>query len=306
MKWYIMILLLIIIIVVILSSFKYKNKIENYSNDIITCKDRILSYKNFNLNDLTEEQEKVLQTIIPLNATIYEDDTLEHPYWQNACVIPNSHLPIFNIDQNKKDDWIINNNKLRYTKVNETPNGYVIDLNKYDESSFKQLLSDLYLLYDKEFLDAKADLQKKIDQWTEAKKLKELELKEINADIENNQIILNNMINPDTDCQSNKTKLDDLLDQLNNQENKIVEIWQHCNYDGLKITLGPGKYKKDDLKKLGFVNNDISSIKFLKDGSIRLFTKDNFKGSELTLTNSVNCLVDYNFNDIVSSIIITQ
>lgn len=200
MKWYIFTLLSIIFIVIILSSFKYK--IEKYSNnDTITCKDLILNYKNFNLDDLTEQQQKVLKTMNILNANIYTDDKLNHPEWKNSCVIPKSHLPIFNVDQNKKDDWIINNNKLRYTKVNEIPDGFVIDLDKYDELSFKKLLSDLYNLYDKEFLDAKNELQTKIDQWTEAKKLKEVELKTINTDISKYESMLNDL---NSECQLNK------------------------------------------------------------------------------------------------------
>lgn len=213
MKWFIIILLFIVIISVLLSSISL---IDNFTNNnVITCKDRILNYKNFNLNDLTEQQQKVLFTLIPLKAKIYEDNKLEHSEWQNACVIPKSHFPIFNLDKNKTDDWNINNNKLKYTNVNQNPEGFVIDLDKYDETSFKQLLSDLYPLYDKEFLDAKIDLENKINQWTEARTLKQLELATVNTDIITYQTMLNNLTNADNECQINKRNRDDLFQKLN-------------------------------------------------------------------------------------------
>jgi hypothetical protein len=202
-RWYIIVLLIIFIILIACCSFIKSNNIslnksnnislnnsniEYFSEQTITCRDRIINYKNFNLDDLTEEQQKVLSTLRILNAKVYSDDSRDFPDWKNSCVIPSDHLLIFNKDPANTSNWL----NMRYTKENEVPKGYVIDLDKYTESSFKQLLTDLYKLYDKEFIDQMNELQDKIDKWTKDKLLKEVKLTNLDKDLEQQQNILNN------------------------------------------------------------------------------------------------------------------
>ncbi len=329
----ILIIVIVIIIQIIQNSEKYKNypDIPDKSINIYSCWDHIKKTTDWDLDVLTNEQVKVLLTFRPLNAKIYSDDNKEFPDWRNKCVIPAEHLPIFNQDPNKNDIWVIKNNILKYTNISEIPKGFTIELDKHTEKSFKKLLLDLYELYDREFLDEEKRLQKEIDDWAELKKIKTIQLNDIKTNILKEKAILNSMLDPNSECQKNKNINENLEYQINKiraeitsveesipvippmppalskfQENKpIVEIWQHCDYNGWKITLEKGRYNLNDLTKRGFINNDSSSIKFLGKGSVTIFSDDNFQGNKQTFTNSVNCLVDYNFNDIVSSIIVT-
>jgi hypothetical protein len=436
--------LIILLLVLIITSLFIKRR-ETYitypdqspkTKNIYSCWEHLFEYKNWNIDNFTEQQKKVLLTMRTLNATTYADTKQDFPDWGNSCVIPSDHLLIFNRDPADTSNWL----NLRYTKVNESPKGYVINLDKYTESSFKQLLNSLYELYDKEFIDEINRLQKEIDLYTDLKASKKIKLTTLQSDITINNATLNAMLAYDSQCQIDNRRLQTLsseiaglradiatvksqipivpppapkskyfskpqiLDTLSSLDecisnkclisnNKIykmcqqgdgnlvlykndIAIWatnrfkmtsklcmqgdgnlvnysdnqpywatdkfstntphkaimqddgnfvvydakgtvlwstlsgapkvsihQHCGYQGWKVELPPGRYSLADLQARGFVNDDASSIKFLRDGKITIFEHD-FTGRQATFTSSVNCLVDYGFNDTVSSVIV--
>jgi hypothetical protein len=79
-----------------------------------------------------------------LNGNVFEDDNKYFPSWQKKCVIPERHLPIFN-KTNDNQPWDMLNyhpnpnspSYMRLTTANEYPKGYVVDLTKHNEKTFK-------------------------------------------------------------------------------------------------------------------------------------------------------------------------
>ena len=87
-------------------------------------------------------------------------------------------------------------------------------------------------------------------------------------------------------------------------ENSIT-IFQHCNYGGYSVSLTAGEYKLKDLQaRISFKNDDISSIKFNQQNTLKviLYEHDNFSGRKLELSNNNSCFINNKFNDILSSI----
>lgn len=84
-----------------------------------------------------------------------------------------------------------------------------------------------------------------------------------------------------------------------------VSFYQHCDYNGWRASMGPGRYNTRSLQSLGFINNDASSLKFDRgSGKVTVYADDNFQGASATFRSNVNCLVNYGMNDVVSSIIV--
>jgi hypothetical protein len=217
MNLYLIIFLLSIIIIVaiihILKREKYQNYPDQSSNktkNIYSCWEHLLAYKKWDIDSFTEQQKKVLLTMRILNATTYADTKQDFPDWRNSCVIPSNHLLIFNRDPADTSNWL----NLRYTKVNETPKGYVIDLDNYNEGSFKELLNNLYNLYDKEFIDESNRLQKEIDLYTDLKASKKIKLSNLQSDITINNATLNAMLAYDSQCQIDNRRLQALLAEI--------------------------------------------------------------------------------------------
>ena len=71
------------------------------------------------------------------------------------------------------------------------------------------------------------------------------------------------------------------------------------------VKLPYGKYKLEDLRNKGILNDDISFVN-LKYVKVTLFEHDNFLGRKLVIENKNANLVAKNFNDKVSSIIIEE
>lgn len=79
-------------------------------------------------------------------------------------------------------------------------------------------------------------------------------------------------------------------------------VYQHCNYTGYKVTLAPGNYDLNDLARRGIKNDDLSSIRVNKGYEITAYQHHHFTGRSMKLRSSDNCLVNNNFNDMISSI----
>ncbi|SFE09002.1 Por secretion system C-terminal sorting domain-containing protein [Chitinophaga sp. CF118] len=79
-------------------------------------------------------------------------------------------------------------------------------------------------------------------------------------------------------------------------------VYADCNYSGKAVSLPVGNYTLSQLQGLGVVNDDISSVQVKAGYKITLFADNNFTGTSVIKTADDNCLVDDNFNDIVTSI----
>jgi len=85
----------------------------------------------------------------------------------------------------------------------------------------------------------------------------------------------------------------------------IATFYQACGYDGVNYnyqSLSEGKYTASDLAYRGIGNNQLSSLKVASGYKVTLYDGDNFTGATFTATGDRSCLVDYNFNDLTSSL----
>lgn len=90
-----------------------------------------------------------------------------------------------------------------------------------------------------------------------------------------------------------------------------VQIYQHSNYEGASQKLVPGRYNSSEF---GAVNNDaMSSLKVPEGWTVTLYENANFQGRSKTITKDTpsleadfNDITSFDFNDIMSSIIVTS
>lgn len=83
-----------------------------------------------------------------------------------------------------------------------------------------------------------------------------------------------------------------------------VSVYQHCNFGGYSAKLQPGNYNLARLKRMGVRNDDLSAIKVPKGRSVTVFEHDHFQGRRITFRGNDSCLVNNQFNDIISSIMV--
>lgn len=85
-----------------------------------------------------------------------------------------------------------------------------------------------------------------------------------------------------------------------------VSVYQHCNFQGYRIDLPQGNLDMNKLISMGMKNDDISSIRVNPGAKAVIYQHAGFRGAAKTITSNVSCLVGANFNDIVSSIKVTN
>jgi hypothetical protein len=83
------------------------------------------------------------------------------------------------------------------------------------------------------------------------------------------------------------------------------QVYQGCNYSGWTVSLGTGDYTLTELRNMGFVNDDASSIKVPSGYHVTVYTSDNYTGTAVTFTADESCFTDLGINDAVSSIKVT-
>ena len=82
-----------------------------------------------------------------------------------------------------------------------------------------------------------------------------------------------------------------------------AKLYQHCGFVGWSVSLSPGEYKLKDLQQ-GFVSDDMSSIQLPQGWSATLYEGANLDGTSLSVSSTQSCLVESDFNDIASSVVI--
>lgn len=85
-----------------------------------------------------------------------------------------------------------------------------------------------------------------------------------------------------------------------------VTFYSNINYGGTAVTLGVGSYTMDQMIAAGIKNDDISSIKVPAGYTVTVYENRNFTGTALTFTSDISNLLDYNFNDTLSAVIISK
>ena len=84
----------------------------------------------------------------------------------------------------------------------------------------------------------------------------------------------------------------------------IATVYKDCNFNGYAVPLALGNYNLTQLRALGVLNDDISSVKIQSGYEIVLYKDDNFLNTALMLRADVSCLVNNSFNDLASSAIV--
>lgn len=85
----------------------------------------------------------------------------------------------------------------------------------------------------------------------------------------------------------------------------VVTLYEHCNYGGWSAGLGVGSHNLGALQALGMVNDTVSSLRVASGYQATLYDHHNFTGPSITVTGDDNCLVGRNFNDMMSSIVVS-
>ncbi len=99
----------------------------------------------------------------------------------------------------------------------------------------------------------------------------------------------------------------DYLFNINNfkftQASNVIcaTVYKDCNFSGTAVGIKVGKYTLTDMKAIGILNDDISSIKVSAGYKVIGYWDDNFGGTTLALTADDNCLDDNGWNDKISS-----
>lgn len=87
--------------------------------------------------------------------------------------------------------------------------------------------------------------------------------------------------------------------------NAIVKLYQHCNYGGWLANFGMGSFDVNQIIAAGGLNDDASSLQIAPGYQVTLFQNAGFSGTSIVLTGNVPCLVTQNFNDVLSSMIVS-
>ncbi len=87
-----------------------------------------------------------------------------------------------------------------------------------------------------------------------------------------------------------------------NDNSGVVTVYQDCSYGGYGINLAEGNYTVNDLQAMGIRNDDVSSVRVQNGYQVTFYADNDFLGRTLLKTEDDDCLVNENFNDLVSSI----
>lgn len=81
-------------------------------------------------------------------------------------------------------------------------------------------------------------------------------------------------------------------------------FYRDCEFTGTAVNLPIGKYTVADLLALGISNDDVSSLRVQAGHRVTLYENANFDGASIVRTADQSCLVDDEWNDRVSSVIV--
>jgi len=213
-----------------------------------TCYNYIKNVKNWNVSDLTSNQQKVLFTMRALLGSQFSDNTKTFPF-KDGCVIPSNHLPIYDIAETSTSLTVNPPNKQSIT-INATdstmyPKGLYVDFTDptMDYNKFKDFLDGAYLLYDSSFFVQQESLLNEIKRL----KANRDNLKQNLANLVTQTNNVNNMAtalqDPNSQCQQIKSEnVNTLIPEWNNLIDKANYYAQR--YDTL----------------VGYINDGLSQV----------------------------------------------
>jgi hypothetical protein len=84
-----------------------------------------------------------------------------------------------------------------------------------------------------------------------------------------------------------------------------ITVFEHCDFNGRSLNCGLGITSFEQLERQGF-NDIISSVRIPPGLKAIFYEHGGFGGKSIELTGDHRCLIDYGFNDIISSIIVQK
>lgn len=86
----------------------------------------------------------------------------------------------------------------------------------------------------------------------------------------------------------------------------LVVLFEHCNYTGWSAGFNTGTFNTANIVAAGGTDNGASSIKVAPGYRATLYPDNNVGGTPVVITADTACLVGVNFNDVLSSMIVSQ
>ncbi|MGS2738728.1 endo-beta-N-acetylglucosaminidase H [Sinomicrobium sp. M5D2P17] len=93
---------------------------------------------------------------------------------------------------------------------------------------------------------------------------------------------------------------------MNTPVESKVSLYKHCDYNEEVALLDEGAYTLPQLIDAGVTNDDISSLKVPSGFTVTIYEHDNFGGNSVEVTSDISCLTQINFNDEISSLVISE
>ncbi|MEA3144032.1 MAG: hypothetical protein QOG31_1356 [Thermoplasmata archaeon] len=91
------------------------------------------------------------------------------------------------------------------------------------------------------------------------------------------------------------------------QGSGLVTLYQHCDYQGWTASFGVGTFNLADIQSRGGQNDEASAVAVSSGVTVTLYENNYEGGQQLQLgPGSYTCLVDYSFNDLTSSILVSS
>lgn len=85
----------------------------------------------------------------------------------------------------------------------------------------------------------------------------------------------------------------------------LVKVYQHCNYGGWVAGFNVGTFNTAAIVAAGGLDNDASSVQVAAGYKVTLYPDNNLAGTPVVITADTSCLVGLNFNDVLSSMVVS-
>lgn len=187
--------------------------------------------KKWYVDGLTNNQKKVLFTMVALQGQMFGDDAMAFPY-KNAIVIPNINFPIYGrLETDKTDLYLDNTITLQYSD-NDFPAGWIIPLadQNFDTlDKLKKVLNMLYELYDAEYLDEIINIKSNINLYKAQHSQLESQLQGIKSETMSAQASLDELLNPFSQYSKDKNRAQALYQEIAQLDRERGDAYSRYN-----------------------------------------------------------------------------
>jgi hypothetical protein len=227
------ILCILIILIVLTISYKYTETFKNpddplnypQTQDNYGCYDYIKNVKQWNPDTYTKDQKKALFQFRAGIGT--ESGNIENMFpFTNTCILPTSHLQLFNVQNCKLGDY-----QLLNTPKNIAPEGCMIKLDEhYTEDSFKKFLTDAYTIYDYDNIMLINNLSNQMMSLCNQMMSLCNQLNNVEIEKQNWITLDTNLLAPNSECSLNQAKFKELFKNEEDLYNYFMKLWNGCNF----------------------------------------------------------------------------